>query len=114
MHRQRGYGKTIVLDHDNGYTSLYAHLSRYKKGLGKDKKVKKGQIIGYVGQTGLATGPHLHYELRLNNTPRNPLKAKLPTANPLPKNHLAKFRKHSQQLLAQLDIQKRIQLALKD
>lgn len=114
IRRQRGYGKTIVLDHGNGYTSLYAHLSRYKKGLSADKPVKKGQIIGYVGQTGLATGPHLHYELRINNTPHNALKVKLPTANPLPESHLAKFRTYSQQLLAQLDIQQRIQLALKD
>ncbi len=112
--RQRGYGKTIVLKHSRGYTSLYAHLSRYRKGLSQGHKVKKGDIIGYVGQTGLTTGPHLHYELRVNNLPRNPLKARLPAANPLPDSHRTKFSKHSQQLLTQLNIQQRIQLALKD
>ena len=114
INRQRGFGKIIILKHSNDYTSSYAHLSRFRKGLSTGEKVKKGDVIGYVGQTGLATGPHLHYELRIDNIPRDPLKTKLPTANPLPKNHLTKFRKHSQQLLTQLDIQQRIQLALKD
>lgn len=79
---QKGYGKTIVLKHDTKHSTLYAHLSRFNSNISKGKRVKQGEIIGFVGQTGWATGPHLHYEFRLNNTPVNPLSVKLPFASP--------------------------------
>ena len=69
----------------------------------KGKSVRQGQTIGYVGQTGLATGPHLHYEFRLNGVHRNPLTIELPTATPIAKKLMPDFQKQTSQLLAQLD-----------
>ena len=79
-----GYGKMVILRHGNIYTTLYAHMSRYARGTSVGSLVKQGQTIGYIGSTGLATGPHLHYEFRINGVHRNPLKVKLPGTKPLP------------------------------
>jgi len=68
-----GYGKHVVLRHDDGYTTIYAHLSLYAGGLKVGQRIEQGQVIGYVGRTGVATGPHLHFEVRLNNQPVDPL-----------------------------------------
>jgi murein DD-endopeptidase MepM/ murein hydrolase activator NlpD len=70
--RRGGYGKTITIRHDNGYKTLYAHMKGYKRGIKRGKWVKKGQVIGYVGSTGLSTGPHLHFGLYKNNRAINP------------------------------------------
>ncbi len=78
-----GYGKTIVIQHGNKYSTLYAHLSSFKKGVSVGSLVKQGQIIGFVGSTGLATGPHLHYEFRVNKKHKNPLKYQYPSAEPI-------------------------------
>ncbi|MCR8679190.1 MULTISPECIES: peptidoglycan DD-metalloendopeptidase family protein [Campylobacter] len=67
-----GYGKTVTIDHSNGYMTLYAHVNGYAKGIKKGKKVKKGQLIAYVGSTGLSTGPHLHFGLYKNGNAINP------------------------------------------
>ena len=101
--KKGGYGKTIIVKHGGKYSTLYAHLSRYKKGLKRAQPVKQGQVIGYVGKTGLATGPHLHYEFRVNNQHRNPLKVKLPNAENIRAAEMDKFRIHSSNLLALLD-----------
>lgn len=69
--KQRGHGKRIVIDHGYGYKSIYAHLNGYN--VKRGKKVKRGEVIGYLGNTGLSTGPHLHYEIRKNNRPINPI-----------------------------------------
>ncbi|HIG78448.1 MAG TPA: M23 family metallopeptidase, partial [Cycloclasticus sp.] len=106
-----GYGRVIIVQHGQKYSTLYAHMSkygRYKKG----SRIKQGQTIGYVGMTGLATGPHLHYELRINGIHRNPLTAKFPSAKPVSKNLLAQFKQHVAPLLAKLEIAKQTQLAL--
>ena len=73
---QNGYGKVIFVEHDNAYSTVYAHQSRFKRGLSKGARIEKGQIIGYVGSTGTSSGPHLHYELRVNNQPVDPVQAK--------------------------------------
>ncbi len=70
--RKGGYGKAITIRHNNGYKTLYAHMKGYKKGMRRGKWVKKGQVIGYVGSTGLSTGPHLHFGLYKNNRAINP------------------------------------------
>src|SRR5690606_38738508 len=78
---QNGYGRTIIVDHGNKTTTLYAHMSRlgkYKKGA----RVRQGDVIGYVGATGLATGPHLHYEFRIAGVHRDPLTVTLPKPEP--------------------------------
>ncbi len=73
---QNGYGKVIFIEHDNGYSTVYAHQSRFKNGLKKGVDIEQGQIIGYVGSTGTSSGPHLHYELRINNQPVDPIQEK--------------------------------------
>lgn len=99
-----GYGRTIILKHGQTYTTLYAHLSRYNKSVKNGDKVRQGQIIGYVGQSGLATGPHLHYEFRVNGVHRNPVTVKLPDAQPINKKYLADFQMKAQPLISSLDI----------
>lgn len=101
--RKGGYGKTIQMQHGQAYSTLYAHLSRYRKGLKRGASVKQGQIIGYVGKSGLATGPHLHYEFRVNGTHRNPLTVDLPKAEPIGKRYLSAFRQHAAPYLSRLD-----------
>jgi murein DD-endopeptidase MepM/ murein hydrolase activator NlpD len=107
-----GYGKTVIIQHGSRYSTLYAHMNNYARGMKNGKRVKQGQIIGYVGSTGLATGPHLHYEFRLNGAVRNPLTVKLPDAGPLPKKYRADFNNKSRPFLAQLNALKRNTLAL--
>ncbi|MCW8919793.1 MAG: peptidoglycan DD-metalloendopeptidase family protein [Gammaproteobacteria bacterium] len=106
-----GYGKTVILQHGGKYTTLYAHLSKFRSDLGNGSRVKQGQVIGYVGKTGVATGPHLHYEFRVDGEHRNPLTVKFPDAAPIPKAQQKAFRQQTQQLLAQLDLFRRVQVA---
>ncbi len=101
--RKGGYGRVIILSHAGKYSTLYGHMSKFRKGLKRGKRVKQGDIIGYVGMSGLATGPHLHYEFRINGVHRNPLTVKLPKADALAKKYRADFKKKSSSLLAQLD-----------
>ncbi len=75
---KRGYGYYMIIKHDERRSTLYGHMTRFEKGLQVGSRVKKGQVIGYVGATGLATGPHLHYELRVNNRQVNPLTTNIP------------------------------------
>jgi murein DD-endopeptidase MepM/ murein hydrolase activator NlpD len=98
-----GYGRTVVIQHGQSYSTLFAHMSRYARGIKKGAKVAQGQTIGYVGKTGLATGPHLHYEFRVNGVHRNPLKIALPKALPIDAKYVTDFREKSAPLLAQLD-----------
>ena len=102
--RKGGYGRTVVVQHGSVYTTLYAHLSRFPKGIRSGKRVRQGQTIGYVGSTGLATGPHLHYEFRVRGVHRDPLKVKLPKAAPLAKKYMVDFREKVDPLLAKLDL----------
>ena len=96
-----GYGRTVVLDHGKGYTTLYAHMSRfgrYKPG----QSIKQGTVIGYVGSSGLATGPHLHYEFRIGGVHRNPLTVTMPPPEPLKGAALAAFRAQTGPALARI------------
>ena len=113
VHRGKkgGYGKTVVLQHGTKYSTLYAHLSNYRQGQKVGSRVKQGDIIGYLGSTGLATGPHLHYEFRVDGTHRDPLRVKLPGAEPLQKKYHDDFNRKAEALLAQLDLVRSIQLA---
>ncbi|MGH8581418.1 MAG: M23 family metallopeptidase [Gammaproteobacteria bacterium] len=98
-----GYGNTVILDHGDTYSTLYGHLSRFAKGIKTGQTVQQGQIIGYVGSTGLATGPHLHYEFRINEVHKNPLTVALPRSMPLEDKARALFKSTAKTLLAQLD-----------
>lgn len=109
-----GYGRTVVLSHAGKYTTLYAHMSRFKAGLKRGQRVKQGETIGYIGSSGLATGPHLHYEFRVNGVHKDPLKVALPEAEPIAPQYLADFKSLSQPLLASLDELKVPVLALNE
>lgn len=100
----RGYGNMIKISHSKEFSSIYAHLSRFQKGLKHGDRVKRGQIIGYVGQTGLATAPHCHYEFHVNQRAQNPATIKLPQAAPIPSRELAIFNQKSHQLMASLKL----------
>ena len=97
-----GYGRTVIIEHGGKYRTLYAHMSRYGHAIGAGTRVRQGQIIGYVGSSGLATGPHLHYEFHVHGNHVDPLSVKLPAADPLPKDQIAAFHAHAHPLLAQL------------
>jgi len=99
-----GYGRTVMIRHGSQYTTLYAHMSKFRGSVKNGTRVRQGQVIGYVGKSGLATGPHLHYEFRVNGVHRNPLTIKLPAAEPLAKTYRAKFTAISSHLLAELDL----------
>ncbi|MCH6111191.1 M23 family metallopeptidase, partial [Salmonella enterica] len=75
---QNGYGNVVIIKHHGKYSTLYAHQSRIAEGITKGSKISQGQLIGYVGATGWATGPHLHYEFRVDNQPIDPLSVDLP------------------------------------
>lgn len=98
-----GYGKHIILTHGRGYSTLYAHLSGYTKGIREDAQVRQGDLIGYVGSTGLATGPHLHYEFRVNGVHRDPLTVTLSSTAPLDKDEMKHFRQAVAPLMARID-----------
>jgi murein DD-endopeptidase MepM/ murein hydrolase activator NlpD len=101
--KKRGYGRVIIVQHGKKYSTLYAHLSKYRKGQKVGSFVNQGQTIGYVGKSGLATGPHLHYEFLVNGSHKNPLTVDLPHARPVKKELLAKFKQQTQPYIAQLN-----------
>ncbi|MFP4184551.1 MAG: peptidoglycan DD-metalloendopeptidase family protein [Halorhodospira sp.] len=101
--RNGGYGRMITVRHGDRYRTRYAHLSRYASGLRIGDHVERGKVIGYVGNTGMSTGPHLHYELIVDGRHRNPVTAELPRAKPLPEEHRTAFEEHAEHLLAALD-----------
>lgn len=108
---QGGYGNVVILQHAGGISTVYGHLSRFAPGLRKGQKISQGEAIGFVGMTGLATGPHLHYEFRVHGAHRNPLTVALPNPVPLPAARLAEFSQQAQPLLAQLDLVRADKLA---
>ncbi len=110
--RKGGYGRTVIIQHGGRYSTLYAHMSRFKRGLATGKYVKQGQIIGYVGRSGRTTGPHLHYEFRVNGVHRNPLTVRLPNAAPIKKRYRNSFNHTANVLLAQLDMHRQTRLAM--
>ena len=102
--RKGGYGKTVVIRHREGYKTTYAHMSKYKSGLKVGQKVYQTDVIGYVGSTGLASGPHLHYELHRNNKPVDPMRVKLPNSMSLSRKELKDFRSKAVSFVMQLNV----------
>lgn len=91
---QNGYGNFIVLKHWGAYSTAYGHMSRIAAGMTRGKKVSQGDVIGYVGTTGVSTGPHLHYEFRVNNVQQNPAQIDMPNAHPLTSREMVRFKAH--------------------
>jgi murein DD-endopeptidase MepM/ murein hydrolase activator NlpD len=101
--RKGGYGNAVVIDHGNGITTLYGHMSRFSKSARSGRRVAQGDVIGYVGATGAATGPHLHYEYRVRGVYKNPAKVVMPRVE-LPPAYLAEFRTEAATLMAQMNL----------
>ena len=112
--RKGGYGNVIVLKHANGVSTVYGHLSAFAAGLRKGQEVEQGEIIGNVGMTGLATGPHLHYEFLIGGTHRDPLTVSLPMSVPIDGNFKKEFDKQSLNLMAQIEILNRSYVAARE
>ena len=98
-----GYGRTVVINHAGRFSTLYAHMNGYAKGIKKGSRVKQGQTIGYVGSSGLATGPHLHYEFRVDGVHRNSLTYKTPKASSISEQDKPAFTKITNAMVAELD-----------
>lgn len=110
--KKGGYGNVIVLRHAGGIKTVYGHLSRFASSLRRGESVTQGDIIGYVGMSGMATGPHLHYEFVVNGEHRDPMKVALPTSVPLAKQDMASFDQIAIERLAQIGfLNSRMQLA---
>ena len=109
---QNGYGKVVMLKHQGGIHTYYAHLSSFAAGIRRGGRVNQGDVIGHVGKSGWATGPHLHYEFRVNDQVRNPLTIALPAALPVPAAQMAAFRRVAEPLAAELALLKDTNLAL--
>ena len=101
---ERGYGNFITIKHDAEYTTAYGHMSRFAPGEHVGSRVTQGEVIGYVGMTGLATGPHLHYEVRVYNKPENPLTVTMPPPAPLAGALMAQFKRQNAPLLARMQM----------
>ena len=99
---QGGYGKLVVIRHPNGYKTFYGHLSGFAKGIRKGAGVTQGQLVGTVGSTGMSTGPHLHFEMRVNDRPVNPRKVVIPPGDPVPEALLASYRASRDELAGRL------------
>ncbi len=106
-----GYGKVVEIQHGSNYSTLYAHLNGFATSIRKGTEVKQGQIIGYVGKTGMATGPHLHYEFRVNNVHKDPQTVALPNSEPINPRLKTQFLAHVSDVLKQLSDYQSVQLA---
>jgi len=109
--RQGGYGNIVVVRHDSRVATYYAHLMAFGRGIRNGARVAQGDTVGLVGQTGWATGPHLHYEFRIAGAARNPLAVALPAGTPVARHDMDAFRARAQPLVAQLDLLANSQVA---
>lgn len=112
--KQGGYGNVIMIKHTGKFTSVYGHLSAFAKGLHRGQRVTQGEVIGYVGMTGLASGPHLHYELRVNGQQRDPLRVALPDAQPVNATNKVAFQSVANSFVARLNLLRNTNLAKLD
>jgi murein DD-endopeptidase MepM/ murein hydrolase activator NlpD len=97
-----GYGKYISIKHPNGYETAYGHMSAFAKGMESGKRVRQGQVIGYVGSTGLSTGAHVHYEIKVNGRFVDPLRVRLPRGRSLEGQLLTAFEQERDRLEGQM------------
>ena len=112
--RKGGYGRVIIVKHGSRYQTVYAHMNGFKRGIHVGSRVRQGQTIGFVGSSGRATGPHLHYEFRVNGVHRNPLTIALPNSAPINPRYKTAFMAHARQVLAQIETYKPTRVALNE
>jgi len=110
--RTQPNGNYVVIQHGEQFTTKYLHLSKFGRGIKSGSRVKQGQTIGYVGSTGWASGPHLHYEFLVNGVHQNPRTVQLPDAEPIPAQERLRFTERAEPLLTLLDdFKQQVQLA---
>lgn len=109
--QQSGYGNVISIRHQGKYSTLYGHMSGFASGMRKGTRVSQGDVIGYVGMTGWATGPHLHYEFKVDNVQQDPLKVALPNNVPLEPRNMVAFRQVSSDMMHRLNLLRNTNLA---
>ena len=109
-----GYGNAIKISHQGRYDTVYGHLSRFAKNLHKGQRVVQGELIGYVGMTGLASGPHLHYEFKINGQQHNPMRVALPDAKPISAADKVAFQASADDFVARLNLLRNTNLAKLD
>lgn len=109
--QQNGYGNLLILQHNGSISTAYGHLSRFAKGLHRGEKVHQGDVVAYVGATGMATGPHLHYEFRVAGVQRNPLTVPMPQAFPIATKYKSDFLAASTPLVARMEMVRGLNLA---
>ena len=112
--RKGGYGNIVIVQHAGKYSTYYAHLSRFADGIRKGSRVGQGEYVGYVGQTGMATGPHLHYEFHINGVQHDPLRVTLPEAVPITRELRAAFEAHARPLAHQIELMRQVAVARMD
>ena len=109
--RKGGFGNCVIIQHGSRYQTLYAHLSKFNRKARKGRRIKQGQVIGYVGSTGLATGPHLHFEFRVDGVHRDSLRIKLPKSRSIDKDQKQSYKAEAERMLEWLRSQQTTQLA---
>lgn len=112
--KQGGYGNVVKVNHQGNFTTVYGHLSRFAGGIKKGQRLGQGEIVGYVGMTGLASGPHLHYEFQHAGVQRDPLKVALPDGKPVSESQMSAFNEKTRDLFARLDMLRRTRVARLD
>ena len=112
--QQHGYGNVIMINHAGRYSTVYGHLSRFAAGLHRGQHVSQGEVIGYVGMTGLATGPHLHYEFRVDGIQRDPIHVALPNGAPVREDQKTAFVESTRELNDRLNMIRNTRLAKLD
>ena len=112
--RKGGFGNCVIIQHGSRYQTLYAHLSKFNRKARKGRRVKQGQVIGYVGSTGLATGPHLHFEFRVDGVHRDSLRVKLPKSRSISKDQKPAYKAEAKRMIEWLRSQQSSQLASED
>ncbi len=112
--RKGGYGNVIMINHQGHFTTVYGHLSRFAQGLRRGQRVAQGEVIGYVGMTGLTSGPHLHYEFKVDGQQRDPLRVALPDAKPIDAAHKVAFQSEADSFVARLNLLRNTNLAKLD
>ncbi len=112
--KQGGYGNVVILNHQGHYQTVYGHLSGFASGIRRGQRVSQGELIGYVGKTGLASGPHLHYEFKINGVQRDPLKVALPDGKPISEAQQSVFMEKAQILHTRLSLLRNTRIARLD
>ena len=112
--RKGGYGNVVTVRHPNGYTTIYAHLSGFAQGVRQGRRLVQGDVVGFVGSTGLATGSHLHYEFHVNGIHQNPMRRAMPPGPPIAAQLRPEFEEAARPLFARLDMLRDINLARLD